>query len=288
MTLSVTIERYFAIWYPLKRLRLKTPLMVVSVVFSFLYNIPRFLEFETTTTNMTYVDEDINITQNKLVTIFKHTDLRINRIYVNVYVVWMKFFVVEIIPYVVILVLNALIIIKIRQSVEVRKVMTNGVRCTNSVRISPTNGNCNHQSQQSKERNMAVVLICIVIMFITCQSLKIIPDVYEAVFCNHDENVCNSTTAIEVLISVSHLFLAINSAFNFIIYMFRGDRFRHVFWKIFILRQWTRERRRSLQPAGSIPMARLTVTTTQIKHNPNSSIEDPSQLLTVEEITLEN
>ena len=128
-------------------------------------------------------------------------------------------------------------------------------------------------------------------MFITCQSLKIIPDVYEAVFCNHDENVCNSTTgnkkyiyifkkpatlyrikycphnylicpslpsllAIEVLISVSHLFLAINSAFNFVIYMFRGDRFRHIFWKIFILRQWTRERRRSLQTAGSIPMAR--------------------------------
>ena len=143
---------------------------------------------------------------------------------------------------------------------------------------------------------LTVVLICIVIMFITCQSLKIIPDVYEAVFCNHDENVCNSTTgnkkiyflknatlyrikycqhnlinyiicpslpsllAIEVLISVSHLFLAINSAFNFIIYMFRGDRFRHVFWKIFILRQWTRERRRSLQPAGSIPMARYVCT----------------------------
>ena len=41
---------------------------------------------------------------------------------------------------------------------------------------------------------LTVVLICIVIMFITCQSLKIIPDVYEAVFCNHDENVCNSTT----------------------------------------------------------------------------------------------
>ena len=67
MTLSVTIERYFAIWYPLKRLRLKTPLMVVSVVFSFLYNIPRFLEFETTTTNMTYIDEDVNITKYKMV-----------------------------------------------------------------------------------------------------------------------------------------------------------------------------------------------------------------------------
>ena len=49
---------------------------------------------------------------------------------------------------------------------------------TNGVQNSPNNS---EQSQQSKERNMAVVLICIVIMFISCQSLKIIPDVYEAI-----------------------------------------------------------------------------------------------------------
>ena len=35
-----------------------------------------------------------------------------NSIYINVYVVWMKFFIVELIPYVFILVLNALIILK--------------------------------------------------------------------------------------------------------------------------------------------------------------------------------
>ena len=93
---------------------------------------------------------------------------------------------------------------------------------------------------------------------------------YRIKYCQH--NLINyiicpslpSLLAIEVLISVSHLFLAINSAFNFIIYMFRGDRFRHVFWKIFILRQWTRERRRSLQPAGSIPMARYVHTNLNI------------------------
>ena len=67
--------------------------------------------------------------------------------------------------------------------------------------------------------------------------------------------VCKSTTAIEVLISVSHLMLAINSSFNFVIYMFRGDRFRQIFWKIFVKRQWSRARRRSVQQ-NQFPMTR--------------------------------
>ena len=93
---------------------------------------------------------------------------------------------------------------------------------------------------------------------------------YRIKYCPHNYLICPSLLsliAIEVLISVSHLFLAINSAFNFIIYMFRGDRFRHVFWKIFILRQWTRERRRSLQPAGSIPMARYVCILRSLSRN---------------------
>jgi hypothetical protein len=40
---------------------------------------------------------------------------------------------------------------------------------------------------QRKELNMALVLICIVILFIFCQSVKIVPDIYEAVTCNHQE-----------------------------------------------------------------------------------------------------
>ena len=47
MTLSVTLERFFAIVYPLKRLRLKTILIAGSTLVAVGYNIPRFLEFET-------------------------------------------------------------------------------------------------------------------------------------------------------------------------------------------------------------------------------------------------
>ena len=53
MTLSVTIERFFAIVYPLRRTSLTSPLIVGSIVFSMLYNIPRFMEFEMTHRNYT-------------------------------------------------------------------------------------------------------------------------------------------------------------------------------------------------------------------------------------------
>ena len=47
------------------------------------------------------------------------------------------------------------------------------------------------------------------------------------------KGVCHSRSAeeharIEKIVAVSNLMLAINSAFNFIIYMLRGDKFRRV------------------------------------------------------------
>ena len=40
---------------------------------------------------------------------------------------------------------------------------------------------------QRKELNMALVLICIVVLFILCQSVKIVPDVYEALVCRRQK-----------------------------------------------------------------------------------------------------
>ena len=42
---------------------------------------------------------------------------------------------------------------------------------------------------QRKELNMALVLICIVVLFILCQSVKIVPDVYEALVCRRQQVV---------------------------------------------------------------------------------------------------
>ena len=46
VTVSVTIERYFAIVHPLKHFRGKKYLLLIPSVMAFVYNIPKFFEFE--------------------------------------------------------------------------------------------------------------------------------------------------------------------------------------------------------------------------------------------------
>jgi hypothetical protein len=62
MTLSVTLERFFAVVYPLKRIRLKAVLITASVVGSILYNIPRFFELKT----VDIFDSQYNATVSRL------------------------------------------------------------------------------------------------------------------------------------------------------------------------------------------------------------------------------
>ena len=83
-------------------------------------------------------------------------------------------------------------------------------------------------ARQQREANLGIVLISISVMFIICQSVKIIPDVYEVLFCRigttglNSEGLCVNHKLINDIIDVSHLMLAINSSANVIIYTLRG------------------------------------------------------------------
>ena len=78
LTMSVTLERYFAIVRPLASFRIKRCLIPISITFAGLYNIPRFFELERY--NFTYTNE----------TLVRATKLRENPIYVSIYNTWMK------------------------------------------------------------------------------------------------------------------------------------------------------------------------------------------------------
>ena len=47
-TVTVTVERFIAVMYPLKKLRNTRILLSVPIIGSLFYNIPRFFEFQTT------------------------------------------------------------------------------------------------------------------------------------------------------------------------------------------------------------------------------------------------
>ena len=150
VTVSVTIERYFAICHPLKHLRGKKYLLLIPSLMAILYNIPKFMEFELRVSNismdsnievilknsinLTFLSKKFNILfliQYKLddkglenVTVLQTTQLRSNAMYATFYVFWSKFILVEVIPYCTIVVLNSLIIAKIWKSIQFRKKLT--------------------------------------------------------------------------------------------------------------------------------------------------------------------
>lgn len=85
-------------------------------------------------------------------------------------------------------------------------------------------------SRQLRENNLAGVLVFISLLFIICQSAKIVPDIYEVIYCRwstegrgrHGQEDCTITPFIERVVSFSHFLLAFNSSVNFVIYTWRG------------------------------------------------------------------
>ena len=86
--------------------------------------------------------------------------------------------------------------------------------------------------KQQEEHSLGIILIIMSILFIICQSLKIVPDMYEIIACkkvdesNNSSQECTFPAVIDKLTQLSHLLVCINSAANFLIYYCAGGKFR--------------------------------------------------------------
>ncbi|XP_071746298.1 FMRFamide receptor-like [Lepeophtheirus salmonis] len=206
-TLSITLERYFAVKWPLGEKRIQKGLISGTIIFSILFNIPKFYELRTE-----YVYNNETKTHDAYI---QPSDLRNNIYYSTYYIFWSKFLLIEFIPYIILIVLNTSIMKTTHRAMVDRQRL--GVQINQSQQLS------------KDEAQMSKILLTIVVVFVSCQSLKIIPDLYEVLTCLTKRGQCPSTPFIDGIIHLSHFFLAVNSSINFIIYIFRGSKFRKVF-----------------------------------------------------------
>ena len=115
------------------------------------------------------------------------------------------------------------------------------------------------QKKKQSEIDMAITLVAISLMFVLCQSVKLIAEIYEQSKCGHfsgfigKEEFNNASTTeeklyqastkasqchestifIDVSKSFGNLFVCINSAANFLLYMVRGKKFREAFYQTY-------------------------------------------------------
>jgi hypothetical protein len=89
-------------------------------------------------------------------------------------------------------------------------------------------GQKSFRRKQKEEHHLGLILVLMSILFIICQSFKIVPDIYELIFCGSSEDSCEEMAhgAINVVLRMSHLLVCFNSSANFLVYYLSGRKFR--------------------------------------------------------------
>jgi len=241
MTMAISIERFLGICYPLhlpphnrKSWFYILPVLVLSIV----VNVPKFFEAEIEWLNegkwnvtvVAHNSSEESYHQHKIeewVPAYRATDLRKDSNYIKFYITYFRLFSTAIIPLIALVTINSRIICDLKKL------------------KSKTFGS---QRKLWKELNMFLVLLCIVVTFICCNTPRVIVDIWEF---SHVESIvhCNDlllageiehpflpTKWIICLTHISHFTGILNSSLNFLIYCFVGHNFRKEFLHLLGLR----------------------------------------------------
>ena len=207
ITIVITMERYIVVCLPLESrsictyTRSKRYVLLVLLI-STLYNIPRFFEYEF---QVVQVDPDNN--PELTVTYLQSTQLRLNPLYIQVYVNWLYMIFMHALPFCFLTLANIMIGRTIAQARRQRKQM------------------CSENQRVPNEESLSLMLMMIVIVFILCNSPAMVSNVMEW----QNRNVLSLT-------EVSNLLVVINSSATIIIYSTFSQKFRVNFYRVIRLR----------------------------------------------------
>jgi heme/copper-type cytochrome/quinol oxidase subunit 2 len=199
ITVSFTVERYIAVCHPLKAASMCTirrALVVIGGVTlgSWIYNLPRWFEYTLD------VPPDVNAT-------IVSTDLGKNIIFKEIYFIWLYLPVMCIIPLSVLAILNVFLVRAVRESQKQRADMN---------------------VRQSRENNVTIMLVSVVVVFIICQVPALVYNVAYAI----NQKYVNEVKSYFLLSSCRNYLVVVNSTVNFLLYCAFGQKFRRTFIRI--------------------------------------------------------
>jgi len=194
LTICVTLERYLAVCHPLKAKYLCTYgrakiYVLLTAVFSVGYNLPRFWE-------VTW-SETWSPMLNRTITEVIPTSLRLNQIYIEVYINWLYLIFLYLTPITILTIFNIRIYREVRLAQSLR------------ADLSRT---------QARELGLASMLLCVVMVFLLCNFPAMVVNILE--HFGHQYHPLTQT---------NNLLVTINSSVNFIIYCIFGHKFKRIF-----------------------------------------------------------
>ncbi|XP_022235096.1 FMRFamide receptor-like [Limulus polyphemus] len=198
MTVIVTVERYVAVCHPLQARSIFTYkrsrfYIIIVTTFAVCYNIPRFWEIQRR--------EILDPVTNSTVYNIQPSTFRENKLYFEIYYIWMYLLMMYFIPLFTLVILNTFIWRTVKQANRYRQKLS---------------------LRQQKEISLATMLLCVVVVFLICNVTAFIVNILEY-FDVYWGSLAN----------LSNLLVTLNSSVNFIIYCIYGHKFKQTLFLIF-------------------------------------------------------
>ncbi|CAD6198834.1 unnamed protein product [Caenorhabditis auriculariae] len=218
MTVGVSVHRYIGVchpyksveWLPKKRV---TTFILCLIGFSVIFNTTRF--FEVYISNVCF-RENIKFDMPSL----QPTSLRMSSLYRQIFFGWAYTIVMYVVPFTLLIALNSMVLSAVRKSRRMHMVSQCGAE----------NEEYSKKAER-KERQTSIMLVSIVVLFISCNTLAFV--------CNIMENVEEEGPMYQSLVTFNNLLVIINASFNICVYMLFSDKYRTLL-RHYVCCDWSR------------------------------------------------
>ena len=206
LTILVTVNRYIMVCRPYEASDLCSMAharkhVILVVLFSIAYNIPRFFEY-------VILEVPDGMDPNKTVMALIPSPMEENKIYQVVYKNILYFVVMFLVPLVTLIILNYKLIKALRKTKKKRAQLLH-----------------TSDSSSRSEDDITLVLIVVVLVFVVCQTPALVTQVLLSLL-NRNQRLCPN--AYFFYERFSDLMVVANSSLNFLIYCFCSKKFRQI------------------------------------------------------------
>ncbi|KAL3982837.1 7 transmembrane receptor (rhodopsin family) protein [Acanthocheilonema viteae] len=217
MTTGMSVHRYIGVCLPFKTSTLlktaRVRIFILSLLgFSLLFNITRFFEVRV-------VNNCFRSNINAFIPVLAPSNLRLNQTYRLIFFGWAYTILMFVLPFTLLIILNSQVLLAIRRSNRLHR------------RQSTVPDESLKQAER-KERQISIMLIAIVLVFLSCNTLAFVVNILE--------NVGYDNALYVSLVTYNNFLVMVNASCNIAIYMLFSDKYR-LLLRHYMTCHWSRD-----------------------------------------------